>query len=99
MKIYDETAYRELKTDSGFDTFYLHCRLFKFTEQDQRYATASVERWSGYLLVEDYRSYVGEPGDNREKSHQRRKLYVKGPDHIRIRHVIGLLDSFKKPTE
>lgn len=98
MKIYDESAHREVATPDGVDSFYLRCRLFKFTEEDQRYATALVERWSAYLLVEDHNSYVG-PSPDRPKSHQRRKVYIKGPDSQRIRHAISIIDTFKKPAE
>lgn len=98
MKIYDEAARREVATPNGVDAFYLHCRLFKFTEEDRRYTTALADRWSGYLLIEDYKSYVGEPGPKREKYRQRKRAYVKGPDSERIRHAISIIDAFKEPV-
>jgi len=100
MKIYDERASRELVTkaeDGGdfADIFYLRVRLFK--EEFSEIEGTRRSTWPVYLLVQEYESWVGEPGPERHQpDRSQQRCYVLGPDSKRIRHAIALIDAFKK---
>ena len=89
MKLYDESAMREMSRDEGgeerVDIFYLHVRLFRLGEEGEEV----------YLLVQAYESWVGEVGPKRgPRCYRERRTYFTGPDSLRIRHAIARLDAF-----
>ena len=108
-KLYDERRVREITPapwapegdKTACDIFYLRCRLFRLDAEDTQDPLATRECWPVYLLLEEYKSYEGDPvGTARElKEHTNKRVFLTGPDSKRIRQTITILDAFSDKVD
>lgn len=96
IKLYEETVSREepMAGSPGFvDVFCLRVMLFRFDVEWKR--GIYVEYQPVYAVIEEYTSYVGEPGPERGPAcHWKTRMYATGPDSARIRAAIAFADAF-----
>lgn len=102
--LYDEERAREVPQTwkredgdhDGIDMLYLRVRLLKTVAEVKSNGGLGVERWPIYFLLEERKSFEGDPADHRESRKRTRvRTYTTGPDSKRIRQAVALADSLE----